>query len=388
MIIGNVGKDYSSAVDHLIDRRVFYNRQGHLCLQLGDKAMPFDPNFRTLLWTRRTPAPFSPDAVAKTAAINFSITKEQLIDELVHITLRSSPPCYLFWRHPPGLALPRLLSPRSFIRRFAQCPLSALCLLTPLPAPSPRPSLPRRPPLLHSRPPLFLPRASSPERLFPLVSVSFPAPRPLPCVSPPATSATPCRSPPSSCLGDLLLCPYSCPFLFPSSPPGRCRFENPDMDKERHDLRRTKARYNAALIDIEQGILNAIASKDAVAILESPVVHRMLSEAQEAATDLKTRLSKVENMEKRISAVRVQYEDGIAARAAILYFAVKDLANINYAYQFSLRWFCEVWKPFIPPLPTSPHSPSKIDQSLAIFSRSLPSLKLPLPHRPSPPRPS
>eukprot|EP00951_Prasinocladus_malaysianus_P047780 scaffold651917_cov33-Prasinocladus_malaysianus.AAC.1 len=65
------------------------------------------------------------------------------------------------------------------------------------------------------------------------------------------------------------------------------------MEKERHELRRTKGKYVAALKEVQQGILEAIASKDAVAILESAAVSTMLEQAQEAGADLKRRLDKV-----------------------------------------------------------------------------------------------
>ena len=123
------------------------------------------------------------------------------------------------------------------------------------------------------------------------------------------------------------------------------------MDKEQHDLRRTARKYEHALREVEQGILDAIASKDAVAILESPVVHSMLAQAHEAAMDLKVRLDKVHAMQDRIATVRNRYREGIAEHAAVFYFAIVDLANINYAYQFSLSWYCDVSGPPCPALP-------------------------------------
>jgi hypothetical protein len=120
------------------------------------------------------------------------------------------------------------------------------------------------------------------------------------------------------------------------------RFDNPEMDRERAELRRTKGRYQAALREIEQGILEGIASKDAVAILESPMVYTMLSQAQNASADLKAKLERVNYMQQRILDMREVYVKGVAAMASVLYFMLADLSTVNHAYRFSLKWFSEV----------------------------------------------
>lgn len=131
------------------------------------------------------------------------------------------------------------------------------------------------------------------------------------------------------------------PRLF-SPEPTFCRFDNPDMDRERAELRRTKSRYQSALREIEQGILEGIASKDAVAILESPVVYTMLSQARDASADLKFKLERVNYMQQRILDMREVYVKGIAQVASELYFMLSDMRTINHAYRFSLKWFSEV----------------------------------------------
>ena len=110
VVIGStVGADHGSFSEHLIDRQIYYNKQGQLCILVGDKPYTYHDKFKAMLWTRRNPPSFPSDVIAKTSTINFSISKEQLVDQLVQITLK--------WG---SLASPRLASP-AYVRPRRCC---------------------------------------------------------------------------------------------------------------------------------------------------------------------------------------------------------------------------------------------------------------------------
>jgi dynein heavy chain, axonemal len=78
-------------------------------------------------------------------------------------------------------------------------------------------------------------------------------------------------------------------------------------------------------------------------ILENEMLISTLQSAKETTVTVKEALATAEVTEREINFVREGYRSG-AKRAAILYFVIQDLANIDPMYQFSLAAYNDIFK--------------------------------------------
>jgi hypothetical protein len=82
LLIEGVVKDVDPMLDPVLEKNV--KKKGrNLQLQLGDKVVSFDPNFRMFLITKLANPIFSPELSAKTTIIDFSVTQKGLEDQLL-----------------------------------------------------------------------------------------------------------------------------------------------------------------------------------------------------------------------------------------------------------------------------------------------------------------
>jgi len=77
-------------------------------------------------------------------------------------------------------------------------------------------------------------------------------------------------------------------------------------------------------------------------ILEDDELIKVLDESKKTSDEINTRMRESEITEKEIDKTRETYRP-VAYRAAILFFAIIDLAVVDPMYQYSLQWFSNLY---------------------------------------------
>ncbi|XP_001354829.2 dynein heavy chain 6, axonemal [Drosophila pseudoobscura] len=117
--------------------------------------------------------------------------------------------------------------------------------------------------------------------------------------------------------------------------------ELPAMEAQRNDL---VVKINAdkqQLLSLEDKVLKLLFHSEGN-ILDDEELVETLNDAKETSLIIATRLVDTEETEKIITASRERYRI-LASRGAILYFVVAGLAEIDPMYQYSLKYFTQVF---------------------------------------------
>uniref|UniRef100_A0A182JZE6 Dynein heavy chain n=1 Tax=Anopheles christyi TaxID=43041 RepID=A0A182JZE6_9DIPT len=131
------------------------------------------------------------------------------------------------------------------------------------------------------------------------------------------------------------------------------------MEKQRNDLITTINADKQQLLLLEDKILKVLYSSQGN-ILDDEELVESLNESKEMSTIIADRLIETERTELNIAATREKYRV-LAARGAILYFVVASLSEIDPMYQFSLRYFTQVYCSVV----EQPHSRMELPERLA-----------------------
>lgn len=119
------------------------------------------------------------------------------------------------------------------------------------------------------------------------------------------------------------------------------RIELPDMEIQRNDLIVNINTDKQQLLILEDKILKLLfASKGN--ILDDEELVETLNESKETSIVVGARLIDAEKTEEMITLEREKYRP-LAAKGAVLFFVVSSLAEIDPMYQFSLRYFTNVF---------------------------------------------
>ncbi|XP_015429803.1 PREDICTED: dynein heavy chain 6, axonemal, partial [Dufourea novaeangliae] len=123
------------------------------------------------------------------------------------------------------------------------------------------------------------------------------------------------------------------------------RLERPDLETMRTDLIMKINADKGQLQSIEDRILTLLygAGDD---ILDNEELIETLNDSKETSAIIATRLIESEATEEKISVARERYRS-VANRGSVLYFVVANLANIDPMYQFSLKYFNQVFNSVI-----------------------------------------
>ncbi|XP_023668206.2 dynein axonemal heavy chain 6 [Paramormyrops kingsleyae] len=119
------------------------------------------------------------------------------------------------------------------------------------------------------------------------------------------------------------------------------RLERPDLEEQRNEL---IVRINAdrnQLKDIEDRILRLLFTSEGN-ILDNEELVQTLQESKVTSEAIKTRLQEAEATELMINAAREKYRP-VAARGSVLYFVIASLSEIDPMYQFSLKYFKQLF---------------------------------------------
>ncbi|CAG5008063.1 unnamed protein product [Parnassius apollo] len=119
------------------------------------------------------------------------------------------------------------------------------------------------------------------------------------------------------------------------------RLERPELEKQRTELMQRIEADRASLLDIEDRILRLLEASTGN-ILDDEELIETLNESKETSEIISARLHDTEATERDIAAARERYR-GAAARGALLYFAIAQLADLDPMYQFSLAYFSQVF---------------------------------------------
>ncbi|XP_050084093.1 dynein axonemal heavy chain 6 [Anopheles aquasalis] len=136
------------------------------------------------------------------------------------------------------------------------------------------------------------------------------------------------------------------------------KIELPEMEKQRSDLIITINADKQQLLLLEDKILKTLYSSQGN-ILDDEDLVESLNESKEMSTIIADRLIETERTEVTIAATREKYRM-LAVRGAILYFVVASLSEIDPMYQFSLRYFTQVYCSVI----EQPHTKMELQERL------------------------
>ncbi|XP_053335345.1 dynein axonemal heavy chain 6-like [Clarias gariepinus] len=117
--------------------------------------------------------------------------------------------------------------------------------------------------------------------------------------------------------------------------------ERPDLEEQRNDL---IVRINAdrnQLKDIEERILRLLFTSQGN-ILDNEELINTLQESKVTSEAIKSRLEEAEATELMINAAREKYRS-VATRGSVMYFVIASLSEIDPMYQFSLKYFKQLF---------------------------------------------
>ncbi|XP_062296546.1 dynein axonemal heavy chain 6 [Scomber scombrus] len=119
------------------------------------------------------------------------------------------------------------------------------------------------------------------------------------------------------------------------------RLESPHLEEQRNEL---IVRINAdrnQLKDIEDRILKLLFTSEGN-ILDNEELVKTLQESKVTSETIKHRLEEAEATEVMINSARERYRP-VATRGSVLYFVIASLSEIDSMYQFSLKYFKQLF---------------------------------------------
>lgn len=139
------------------------------------------------------------------------------------------------------------------------------------------------------------------------------------------------------------------------------RLERPDLEEERNKLITNINNDKNQLKAIEDKILKMLFESEGN-ILDNEELVNTLNDSKTTSQAISRRLEEAEKTEANISAAREKYRP-VASRGSVMYFVVADLGLIDPMYQFSLRYFTQLFNSTIENAPKA----ADLDKRLAIL---------------------
>ncbi|XP_050294811.1 dynein axonemal heavy chain 6 [Anthonomus grandis grandis] len=119
------------------------------------------------------------------------------------------------------------------------------------------------------------------------------------------------------------------------------RLERPELELQRNELVVKINTDKAQLKGIEDKILFLLYHSEGN-ILDDEELIETLNESKETSAIIEARLTETEATEEKISIAREKYRS-VSTRGSVLYFVVANLAEIDPMYQYSLKYFNQVF---------------------------------------------
>ena len=147
------------------------------------------------------------------------------------------------------------------------------------------------------------------------------------------------------------------------------RIERPDLEEARIQL---VVKINAdkeQLKGIEDKILHLLFTSEGN-ILDNEALINTLNDSKITSGVIGKRLLEAEKTEATISATREKYRP-VANRGSVLYFVVASLANVDPMYQFSLRYFTDIFNATIENAPDQNSLELRLVQLMEVCSMAI-----------------
>ncbi|KAK9882719.1 hypothetical protein WA026_022770 [Henosepilachna vigintioctopunctata] len=141
--------------------------------------------------------------------------------------------------------------------------------------------------------------------------------------------------------------------------------ERPDLENMRSELIIRINADKSQLKAIEDKILKML-EKSEGNILDDEELIETLNESKETSEVIAARLIETESTELKISVAREKYRS-VATRGSVLYFVVAQLADIDPMYQYSLKYFTQIFNAVI----ETSEKTENLEQRLEILIREI-----------------
>ena len=100
--------------------------------------------------------------------------------------------------------------------------------------------------------------------------------------------------------------------------------------------------FREKLRKLEQSLLDALNKSKGKSILEDDVVMKTLETLKTDANEVQRRMEESKGVMEELSRTSVIYES-LANACSSVYFAIEQLSSVHFLYQFSLRFFLELF---------------------------------------------
>ncbi|KAG2424716.1 hypothetical protein HXX76_014292 [Chlamydomonas incerta] len=117
--------------------------------------------------------------------------------------------------------------------------------------------------------------------------------------------------------------------------------ERPDLEEEKNKLILVGAENKKKLKEIEDEILRVLSASEGN-ILEDEEAVNILQSSKVLSDEISEKQKVADVTEAKIDEARAGYKP-VAHHSSLLYFCVTDMANIDPMYQYSLRWFVDLF---------------------------------------------
>ena len=117
--------------------------------------------------------------------------------------------------------------------------------------------------------------------------------------------------------------------------------ERPDIEQKRSDLLKMQGEFKVRLRNLEKSLLNAL-NESSGSILDDDKVINTLTTLKKEALDITQKVEETEVIFEEITRVSAIYVQ-IASFCSKIYFAMEQLASVHFLYQFSLRFFLDMF---------------------------------------------
>ena len=136
------------------------------------------------------------------------------------------------------------------------------------------------------------------------------------------------------------------------------RKERPDLDRQKNDLVKRVAEGTRAVAELEDQLLDLLSNATG-SLLDNIELINTLNESKVASDEVTESLAVAEKTRKKIESASALYRP-CSVRAAILYFVLYDLAEVDPMYQFSLDAYIDL---FVLSIRSAPRS-ARLDERI------------------------
>ncbi|PCI27619.1 hypothetical protein COB52_04615 [Candidatus Kaiserbacteria bacterium] len=117
-----------------------------------------------------------------------------------------------------------------------------------------------------------------------------------------------------------------------------------------------KANNERLQAELQEKILNEIANATGN-LLENEELYNTLDESKQACISIEEELAQMKKALDLVENRRNDYRP-VARRVSMLFFCISDLANVDPMYQYSLKWFSDLYEKSIERLGKMPDKPT------------------------------